>query len=739
MQSVQLKQVVFLVLLLLGFFIIFGIIIYTSTARAEVSEETSAGKKKVIEYAEVDVTIEDDEVIEGDIIIRDGSLSISGDIYGDVIAFNAIVNLDSNASIYGHVVNYMGKITRHKKARIAGDIVHLGNEIEVEQSRDFTEFEFNLTTFEDNVEIYSDTTITGDIVLLDSDITISGKVDGDVINILGDIILTETGAIDGHVINYKGKIETHPGALVTGRNLILDHGTVQADSETEAEEEAELQERIEKKYLKKSRNKNSDIFRFMGDVTIEKDELIRGDVVAFRGTVTVEGEVDGDVVAIFGNVELDSAAYVDGEVVSVGGKVFREDGAYVSGDMVQTSLTGVKVDNADQHVSERERDDSGNSKDEDDWDRKKRRNSWDKDFDDEPFMFRYNRVEGLFLGLRIPQNDWHDEDGGGFHLFGHAGYGFAGKRGSYQIGFGRGFFDQFGFSLGVEAHDMIETDDKWIMQEFENSLAAMLIKEDFHDFYRREGYSLYASQNITQYLRVSAEYRKDIHHNLEKNTNWSLFGGKKKFRENPAIDEIDFMSLIAKITIDSRDDYKYPDQGWLITLSGEYAGKDFNDNGVNFDRFIVDVRRYQPLSYGENLNFRIRAGSSRGVLPQQYLFDLGGISTLPGYKFKEFENHNRMVLGNLEYQIRENRNPINDFLAFDDMNLIIFASAGYVWSVENTDKATHGFKSLVWDDLYTDVGVALCNRDGNVRLNIAKRMDEHDRPVIVTFRISRPF
>jgi len=739
MQSVQLKQVVYLVLLLLGFFIIFGIIIYSSTARAEVSEETSAGKKKLIEYAFVDVTIENDEVIEGDMIIRDGSLSIAGAIYGDVIALNAIVRLDSNASIYGHVVSYMGKITRHEQARIAGDIVTLSDEIDVETCRDFEEFEFNLNTFEGDVAIQSDTTITGDIVLLDSDITISGKVDGDVINILGDIILTETGAVDGHVMNYKGKIETHSAALVTGRNVILDSGEEQADRDADAAEEAELQERIEKKDLKKSRNQKEDIFRFMGDVTIEKDELIRGDVVAFRGTVTVEGEVEGDVVAIFGNVELDSSAYVDGEVVSVGGKVFREDGAYVSGDMVQTSLTGVKVDDGERHVSAGVTGVSVGPNDEDDWDRKKRRNSWDKNFDDEPVMFRYNRVEGLFLGLRIPQNDWRDEDGAGFHLFGHAGYGFAGKRGNYQIGFGRGFFDQFGFSLGVEAHDMIETDDKWIMPEFENSLAALLIKEDFHDFYRREGYSIYASQNITQYLRVSAEYRKDIHHTLEKNTNWSLFGGKKKFRENPAIDEIDFMSLLAKITVDSRDDCKYPDQGWLITLSGEYAGKDFNDNGVNFERFIVDVRRYQPLSYGENLNFRFRAGSSRGILPQQYLFDLGGISTLPGYKFKEFENHNRMVLGNLEYQIRENRNPVSDFLAFDDLNLIIFASAGYVWTEENTDKATNGFKNLDWDDLYTDVGVALSNRDGNVRLNIAKRMDEHDQPVLVTFRISRPF
>ena len=739
MQSMQLKQLLFLVLLLIGFFIIFGIIIYSSTARAAISEETFSAKKKLIQYADVDVTIDEDEVIEGDIVIKDGSITIAGDIYGDIIAFYADVELNPSASIYGHVINYKGNVIKSDAARIAGDIVHLEDEFEIVECRNFTSFEFHLNTFDDDVEIDDDETISGDIVILDNEIIVYGKVDGDIINVLGDIIIKESAAVDGHVITYKGKIEKEKDALVTGKTLGFGVGKWLAQSEKENDEDEKIRENVERKYLKNSRKTNQDIFRFMGDVTIEHDEVIHGAVVALRGTVTIRGEVDGDVVAIFGNVELDSNAYVDGEVVSVGGKIYRERGAYVGGDIVQTSLTGVKVDDGEQHVSVGIRGISVGPKEGDEWDRKRRKKSRGNDFDDETFMFRYNRVEGLFLGLRIPRDSWGYGEEGGFHLFGHAGYGFAGKRGCYQIGFGRGFFNQFGFSIGVEAHDVTETNDKWIMPEFENSLAAILIKEDFHDFYRREGYSAYASQNITHFLRLSAEYRKDIHYNLEKNTNWSLFGGKKKFRENPLVDEIEFKSLVAKITLDSRNDYKYPDQGWFICLTGEYAGKDFNDNGVNFDRFIVDVRRFQPLGYGENLNIRLRAGSSRGVLPQQYKFDLGGISTLRGYKFKEFENHNRMILGNLEYQIHENRNPLNDFFGFDDLNLIIFGDAGYLWSVENTDQATNGFESLDWDDLYTSVGVAFCNRDGNVRLNVAKRLDERGKPVVVTFRLNRPF
>ena len=172
---------------------------------------------------------------------------------------------------------------------------------------------------------------------------------------------------------------------------------------------------------------------------------------------------------------------------------------------------------------------------------------------------------------------------------------------------------------------------------------------------------------------------------------------------------------------------------------GEFAREDLNNEEVDFDRFILDLRRYQPVAYGENLDFRIRVGSSRGVLPQQYKFDAGGFSALRGYNFKEFENENRMVLGSVEYRIYGNRNPLNSILGMSDFNLILFADAGYLWSVEDSLSAKEGFDDVDWDDLKTSVGFALCNDDGNVRLNFAKRMDDNEKPIVVTFRISRPF
>ena len=709
---------------------------------AEEYSDPSLAKKKLVHYDHGDVTIDEDEVIEADIVLESGEITIAGEVYGDIIALNSDVAIEAEADIYGHLICFNCKLDQDEEAHIAGDVVLLNeNSIEIAGGRNLIGYGFLLNQCQSDTVIEEGETVKGDILVLNHKLVIKGKVDGDVFNILGSTIIKPTAAIDGHVIGYQGKIETSNDALVTGRILGLDEETETVDVDTERERDEKFRKKIEKKYLRDGPERKSDVFRFWGDVTIEPDEVIKGDVVTVRGTIEVKGEVEGDVVAVFGNVELDSTAYVDGDVVSVGGKIFRENSAFVGGDIVQTSITGVKVDDGDQHVSVGLTGISVGPKKGYEWKRKRRkvRHRWDYGLDEESFMFRYNRVEGLFLGLKLNKDEWGYENDAFFDLFGHIGYGFANKRACYQIGAQRSILGSFGPVIGIEAHDVTTTEDSWMMPTFENSLAAFLIKEDFQDFYRKQGYSAYANLYISEYLKLSGEYHEENHFNLRKNTNWSIFGGDKEFRQNPGIYEIDYKSLVGKISFDTRDSYKYPDKGWWFNASGEFAGTKFNDNGVNFDRFIVDLRRYQPVSCGENLDFRVRLGSSRGTVPEQLKFDAGGFSALRGYEFKEFKNFNRMVLGSLEYRIYGRRNPLNSIFGMSDFNLIIFADAGYLWQVADSLEAKEGFDNVDWNDLKTSVGFAISNDDGNVRLNFAKRLDEKDKPIIVTFRISRPF
>jgi len=740
----QVKQIIFLLVILIAFLIMFGLLIYTSSASATTTEEISSVKRKLIKYENSSITIDADEVIDGDIVIKNGSITIAGEIHGTIIAISADVYLETKSKIFGHLVLYKGEVVRNVQTGVGGDIVIVtDDDVNVTEGRQLPGYDFRLNIFKSDLAIEADETNYGDILVFNSDIEIDGKVDGCLINFFGETSINDKAAIDGNIIAYGGRIAIDDEALVTGRSIRIDSEEKTARSD---DEDQIIREKIERKYLKRNREKNADIVRFWGDVSIEPDEFIRGDVVTLRGTVHVQGEVDGDVVAVFGSVELDSTAYVNGDVVSVGGKIYRAPGAQVKGDLVQTTITGVKVDDGDQHVSVGFGGISVGPKKGDEWERKrcKRTGRWNSPIEDEPVMFRYNRVEGLFLGLKLERDDWRDSGSSWFDLYGHAGYGFSRKRGCYQIGLERSIFGKYGPVIGAEAHDIVESEDEWIIPTFENSLAALFLREDFQDYYRREGYSAYLSHDLSEYLTLTAEYRKDQHYDLKRKTQWSIFGGDKKFRENPLIDEIEFNSVAATITLDTRNNYKYPDQGWLINLIGEFAGNDFKNTDGDYDRFIVDVRRYQPITYGENLDFRLRAGASRGDLPSQLQFDLGGLSTLRGYKFKEFANdsinkNNRMLLGNIEYRIHGRRSPFSRVLGWSDFSFILFADAGYVWSVDDSLKAQQGFDDLDWEDLYTAIGFGLGNREGNIRLDFAKRMDRKGEPLVVTFRINRPF
>jgi hypothetical protein len=85
--------------------------------------------------------------------------------------------------------------------------------------------------------------------------------------------------------------------------------------------------------------------RVGGNVTVAEDERVTGPVVAVAGSITVNGRVQQDVVAVGGNVHLGRRAEVRGDVVVVGGTVDRDPGAIVHGKVseVAFSIPGVRI------------------------------------------------------------------------------------------------------------------------------------------------------------------------------------------------------------------------------------------------------------------------------------------------------------------------------------------------------------------------------------------------------------
>ena len=82
-----------------------------------------------------------------------------------------------------------------------------------------------------------------------------------------------------------------------------------------------------------------DFVKFGRNLTVKQGMKVH-DAVAIGGRVTVEGEVQRNVVAVAGSVYLASSAVVGGDVISIGGVIEKEEGAQVQGDQVEAALPG---------------------------------------------------------------------------------------------------------------------------------------------------------------------------------------------------------------------------------------------------------------------------------------------------------------------------------------------------------------------------------------------------------------
>lgn len=364
---------------------------------------------------------------------------------------------------------------------------------------------------------------------------------------------------------------------------------------------------------------------------------------------------------------------------------------------------------------------------------------------------RYNRVEGFYIGISQPKRlYWHSKPR--IVGTGSLGYGFASHRWRYSLGVYLPFyFQDHIIEFGGEGHSFTDSKDQWIVDRDENTVTAFFAKEDFMDYFGREGFSVtgawYYRGPQSLNLRFSTAYLHDTYENLGRRTNWSLFGGGKIFRFQPMINPGNINSMIFAAGATTTPNVSRSQIGWNASLSYETAGG-FTKGDYEFSQFTADVRRYQPVMDYLNINLRVRAGASDGLVPLQRSYELGGISTLPGYRYKEFAGTHAALL-NAELILRSHLSDdatgwISGLLSA--VNLILFYDAGAVnagqtmISDDFRNGALHARFSndFSFSEWKTDAGVAIGSADGDFRIGLAWRLDRSSDPNFI-LRFSRPF
>lgn len=258
----------------------------------------------------------------------------------------------------------------------------------------------------------------------------------------------------------------------------------------------------------------------------------------------------------------------------------------------------------------------------------------------------FNRVEGLRLGLKSEARAFFRPRG---RVHAAASYGFSREEWTYRFGAEKSWFRFDKLAIGADWHDLVDTEDRWMVSDGEASLLSGVAGVSARDYFRRRGSEVYVSVRPFSLGQVKVAYRDDNCDSLAKATDWSLFRKRHTKRANPPVAVGDMRGLVLSYTknIPDGDDLQWS----MWTLYGEFESSGGRFGGdFDFQRWVLDARRYQRLGPSQFLSLRLRGGAGSKDLPAQKRFYLGGIGTLSAYDYKEFRGE-RMVLGNAEYSI----------------------------------------------------------------------------------------
>lgn len=139
--------------------------------------------------------------------------------------------------------------------------------------------------------------------------------------------------------------------------------------------------------------------------------------------------------------------------------------------------------------------------------------------------------------------------------------------------------------------------------------------------------------------------------------------------------------FMASMNIDTRDRQLNPSKGWWGSLTFERAAinRSQTDSIQNFNRVIIDLRRYQPIWKGLTGAIRLKYAESSENAPFFERFYLGGPNSLRGYEDRILTPDG--YASHLSQASAELRFPLSARLQ-DKSRLsgVLFYDAGYAWN-----------------------------------------------------------
>ncbi|MGH7582169.1 MAG: hypothetical protein ACREL5_02965 [Gemmatimonadales bacterium] len=389
--------------------------------------------------------------------------------------------------------------------------------------------------------------------------------------------------------------------------------------------------------------------RVFGDLPVAADVKISGDVGVYRGSVRVDGRIDGRLVVLDGDARITATGVVTGDVIVLGGRL-TVDPAASTGRRSQCDQP-VALDHAPAgtlSVQPAKRPLTRLTSD-------IAISVGDARVAPHVGIGTYNRIEAAPLQLGATA-EWAPMVNDSLHLDGYGIFRTARDPSGSRPAVGwylDGAWTHRGslpFTLRAAGGSRIEATADRPGSALESSLSALFLRRDHRDWLLWRGVRLSAEIRPTAELGISAGVESSRQTTVLAVDAFSLFRGTETWRPNPLIDDGRYRILSAGVRWDARNANRHPVLSWY--LAAQIRRTSSNDiSPVSLPTIIrdsipttgygstdgdFDLRGYFRLDPVQRLVARISAAGYLGGDPLtiQNRHSAGGPDPLIGYDFR---------------------------------------------------------------------------------------------------------
>jgi hypothetical protein len=357
--------------------------------------------------------------------------------------------------------------------------------------------------------------------------------------------------------------------------------------------------------------------------------------------------------------------------------------------------------------------------------------TWDTDHprhgEDLGMVADYNRVDLLRYGFHYQAQRPSTMDP---RLGARLEYASGRKRMLYGVQLEQPLFPTARFVFGVNLVRRTDHPELQQVDDVENSMAVLLARTDYRDYWERKGGGVYLSWRVPDFSTVSLHLRQDRYRSLPLDPgvrSWFHLG--RPLRDNPAIDDGETHSVLVRLERLARRSSSTR-AGLYHWIEFERAGGELGGD-FSYARVLGDLRSVVRMSPATSLSLRAVAGTcANGILPRQKRFEWGGVDGLRAHPQGAF-NGSQLAAAQAEYTV--GLWALRGAGFEPGLHAIAFLDSGTAW-----DDPNH-----VWDvdrqHFATDGGLGIATSEDDLRLYVARDLQHPSAPVVWSLRLRRPF